>query len=285
MMAWGLMTWERRRSTILCYKGTSSPRVCQFAEVHLWIRHFHEVIAHEYRPGFIPFGADDTVLSVSIPIIKLVDSIPARALMAWDRRLLERTQHLTLLIIGLRGTYPVLQPDGAVRTDAAMRGISPQFRIGLTPLYKPHKEHVAAAVRVFGLKEAEQAEAPKEEPVELTPEDGDEEPEDELPVEEDPLVEETSFQPFSLSASLETLMNQRFLRVVQLRLEHDLGWAGAELLAWEAEKLQLKPVDVLKSMRRVGASVLSRPNRSTRFVDDAGHSTGRRPGGCALQQL
>ena len=135
------------------------------------ISHFNEVVAYEYRPGFIPFGADDTVLSVSTPIIKLVGDIPARALMAWDKRLLARTQHLTLLIIGLRGTYPVLQGDGTLPSDAAMRGILPQFRIGLTPLYKPHKEDVAAAVRVFGLKVSEQVEVPKEDTVELTDEE------------------------------------------------------------------------------------------------------------------
>ena len=215
---------------------------------------------------------------MSAPIIKLVGDIPARALMAWDRRLLASTQHLTLLIIGLRGTYPVLQPDGTVCADGGVRGIAPQFRIGLTPIYKPEKADVAAAVRVFGLKEAERAEAPKamDEPVELTPagEEEEEEEEEGMPVEEDRMVEETSFQPFSLSASLETLINQRFLRVVQLRLEHDLGWAGAELLAWEAEKLQQKPADVLKTMRKVGISVLSDCCCSSGPIDGAANPSG-----------
>lgn len=215
--------------------------------------HFNEVVAYEYRPGFIPFGADDYVLSVSIPIIKLVGNIPARAMMAWDRRLLARTQHITLLVIGLRGTYPVLQADGTVYRDATAHGISPQFRIGLTPIYKPQKEHVAAAVRVFGLKETEQVDAPKDGPDGV---DAEAESADWVPVEEDPQVEESSFQLFSLSASLETLMNQRFLRVVQLRLAHELGWAGAEMLAWEAENRQQKPTDVLKNMREVSAWVL-----------------------------
>ncbi|KZT66072.1 hypothetical protein DAEQUDRAFT_798566 [Daedalea quercina L-15889] len=219
--------------------------------------HFNEVVAYGYRPGFIPFGVDDFVLSVSIPIIKLAGDIPARALMAWDRRLLSRTQHLTLLLTGLRGTYPVLQADGSVRADAAVRGISPQFRIGLTPIYKPQKEHVAAVVRVFGLKAPADAEAdasPAKAPVDLAPSDEDEDEDEDVVLEADdadePQVEESSFQPFSLSASLETLLNQRFLRVVQLRLEHELGWAGAEVLAWEAEKLQMKPADVLKDMRK-----------------------------------
>ncbi|KAH9929262.1 uncharacterized protein B0H18DRAFT_1084285 [Fomitopsis serialis] len=210
--------------------------------------HFNEVVAYGYRPGFIPFGVDDFVLSVSIPIIRLARDIPARALMAWDRRLLSRTQHLTLLVTGLRGTYPVLQADGTVRSDAAMRGISPQFRIGLTPIYKPQKEHVAAVVRVFGLKEQPSDAPPAKELFDepLSDDEGD----IALPSDEEPAVEESTFQPFSLSASLETLLNQRFLRVVQLRLEHELGWAGAEILAWEAEKLQKKPVDILKSMRK-----------------------------------
>ncbi|EPS95732.1 hypothetical protein FOMPIDRAFT_1032740 [Fomitopsis schrenkii] len=240
----GFIDYDEHSDDGLGAQTTGKDRI----DYHLLQNHFNEVVAYEYRPGFIPFGADDYVLSVSIPIIKLVGDIPARALMAWDRRLLARTQHLTLLVTGLRDSYPVLQTDGTVRPDAATRGMSPQFRIGLTPIYKPQKEHVAAAVRVFGLKEAEQAEAPKDSPIDLTLED--EEWADAMPVEEEPQVEETSFQPFSLSASLETLMNQRFLRVVQLRLAHDLGWAGAELLAWEAEKQQQKPTDVLKNMRQ-----------------------------------
>ncbi|TFY60148.1 hypothetical protein EVJ58_g5335 [Rhodofomes roseus] len=213
--------------------------------------HFNEVVSYDYRPGFIPFGADDFVLSVSIPIIKLARDIPARALMAWDGRLLSRTQHLTLLVTGLRGTYPVLQTDGTVRPDAATRGISPQFRIGLTPIYKPQKEHVAAVVRVFGLKDQPSDVPPPEQDVQdemLSDDEGDHELLE--PTDDEPQVEESSFQPFSLSASLETLLNQRFLRVVQLRLEHELGWAGAEVLAWEAERVQKKPADILKSMRK-----------------------------------
>lgn len=173
--------------------------------------------------------------------------------MAWDTRLLSRTQHLTLLVTGLRGTYPVLEADGTVRSDAAMRGISPQFKIGLTPIYKPQKEHVAAVVRVFGLREPTDApESAADEPIGLNLLDEDDADFASENVDEEPQVEASSFQPFSLSASLETLLNQRFLRVVQLRLEYELGWAGAEVLTWEAEKLQQKPADILKSMKKVG---------------------------------
>ncbi|KAF9062809.1 hypothetical protein BDP27DRAFT_1427500 [Rhodocollybia butyracea] len=68
--------------------------------------HFLEIVAREYRPGLIRFGGDDFCISVSLSVVKLAESIPARALMAWDRRLLSKCQNLALLISDLRGVYP-----------------------------------------------------------------------------------------------------------------------------------------------------------------------------------
>ena len=51
----------------------------------LGLREFNEAVSYNYSPGFIPFGLDDFALSVSMPAKSLADTIPARALMAWDR--------------------------------------------------------------------------------------------------------------------------------------------------------------------------------------------------------
>ncbi|KAJ7739403.1 hypothetical protein B0H16DRAFT_1729501 [Mycena metata] len=55
---------------------------------------FLEVMLSSYRPGLIPFTsgtwdpAGDFAISVSAPTVRLVETIPAQALVAWDRRLL-----------------------------------------------------------------------------------------------------------------------------------------------------------------------------------------------------
>ncbi|KAL6306618.1 hypothetical protein BKA93DRAFT_773860 [Sparassis latifolia] len=222
-------------------------------------RDFNEAAACNYRPGFVPFGRDEFVLTMSLPVISLATDIPARALMAWDRRLLSRTQHLTLIVSGFRGVYPVLQKDGTIFLDALKRAVSLQFRIGLTATQKPSKEHVAEVVRNFGLKEDRAADATDTITLPVSP---DPELEDEdVEVEEtadasdqyledfsEPATETHGFQPFSLSSSLENLLNNYFLKVVQLRLKYELDWASAELLCWEAERSQQPEQVIMKSM-------------------------------------
>ncbi|KAH9934607.1 hypothetical protein B0H21DRAFT_759509 [Amylocystis lapponica] len=198
-------------------------------------RDFIETVACGYRPGFVSLGTDDFVLSTSLSIVALARDIPPRALMAWDRRLLARTQHLTLLVSGMRGTYPVLQEDGTLSADATARAVGLHFHVGLTAEYKPLKEHAAEAVRVFGLREERS-----------NPRPSPPEPEPEIDVKE----HWHGFQSFSLSDSLETLLNDYFLRVLRSRLRYGIGWAGAEVLCWEAERSQKMEHEIIESVAK-----------------------------------
>lgn len=215
---------------------------------------FLQTVACEYRPGIVRFGVDDFSLSVSIPVIKLADDIPARALMAWDRRLLSRTQHLTLLISGLRGTYPPLNAEGALTRDAAARGTALQFKVGLTRKYKPSKEHALEAKRTYGLVEEDPDEVgwTAAEEVVLTVDGGL--PMDNLVPEEEAEEEdedEGGLDSFSLSSSLEGLLDHSLVRVIQTRVKYGLGWAGAEILVAESERLQQTTDDVFSQNRKV----------------------------------
>lgn len=46
---------------------------------------------------------------------------------------------------------------------------------------------------------------------------------------------------FSLSETLESLFQERFLQLVQLRLRYNIGWAAAELLIDHSERAQQRP--------------------------------------------
>ena len=217
------------------------------------------MVAAGYRPGFIPFGVDDFSLSISIPVITLVNDIPARALMAWDRRLLSRTQNLTLLISGLRGTYPPLASNGTYSRDAIARGTHIQFKVGLSKKYKPGKEHAFEEKQKFGLvdeKKAQTGATPVNEPTVTIGMDGSRVV-DEAPQDEDEEIDDNDddddgrFDKFSLSNSLESLLDQSLLRVIQFRLKYGLGWAGAEALLAETERLQQTPDTVLGRFRKV----------------------------------
>lgn len=218
----------------------------------LGLREFNEAVSYNYSPGFIPFGLDDFALSVSMPAKSLADTIPARALMAWDKRLLSRPQHLTLLISGLRGVYPIVQPDATYSPAAHVHGAIPQFRVGLTTNYKPTPEDATETVRKYGLKEEYDAEPQETEPIEELPLDSYYDDYEDLdatppPVEEEKEEEpEIAFRSFSLSSSLESLLNSHFLRIVQFRLQYDLGWAGAETLRWQVELSQQPPGDIMR---------------------------------------
>lgn len=222
---------------------------------------FNEVVVAGYRPGIIRIATTDLVISVSIPVITLAQDIAPRALMAWDGRLLSKTKHLTLLISGIHNIYPILRSDGTLLGNSTKL----QFRVGLTSSYKPSKDYVAELVRNFGLKE-------KSEPLEpdtnfavfiYDEDDPDYDPyavppADPAPEEEE---EDTEDHPshfhFSLSTSLEPLLQDRFLGAVQLRLKYGIGWAGAELLLGESVKRQMKPEDLVENMSQVGDDELS----------------------------
>ncbi|KAI8977714.1 hypothetical protein BD414DRAFT_516981 [Trametes punicea] len=219
-------------------------------------RDFNEIAAHGYHPGFIRFGVDDFALSVSLPAKSLADIISPRALIAWDRFLLAGPQHFTLLISGFRGVYPMVEPRGTLSRIATARNAAPQFRVGLTPDYKPKKEDVAEALRRFGLQKEGAAafETKDEEDIQDTKLSGDSEDllsdaseaesEGKHSIEGD--VAPQTFRPFSLSSSLESLLNGYFVQILQLRIQHDLGWAGAEFLCWEIETSQNPPEQILR---------------------------------------
>ncbi|OJT05220.1 hypothetical protein TRAPUB_3985 [Trametes pubescens] len=116
-------------------------------------REFNEIVAHGYHPGFIRLGVDGFALSVALPAKSLADMISPRALVAWDKRLLSGSHYLTLLISGLRGVHPAVEPDGTLTRVVVARSAAPHFRVGLTPNYKPSNEDTAERLRKYGLKE------------------------------------------------------------------------------------------------------------------------------------
>jgi ubiquitin-conjugating enzyme E2 Q len=189
--------------------------------------------------------------------------------MAWDRRLLSCSQHLTLLISGFHGLYPVLENDVSYTSSAQRLAVSLGFKVGLSQRYKPGTEQALETVRKHGLitHEAEdevrmQANlAALQQRYERSDLDEDElMPAEAAPVEEEVVnVDEGRFDGFSLSSSLESLMDQSFLKIVQLRRRFGLGWAGAELLHSEIEISQRLDEDVLKMKHDVSLNSVEVP--------------------------
>jgi len=187
--------------------------------------------------------------------------------MAWDRRLLSCSQHLTLLISGFHGLYPVLENDVTYTSGAQRFGVNLTFKVGLTERYKPGTEHVQEVVRKHGLI-TQDAEDELRLQAELAAQkakiyDYDEDYDEDEPMTE-PVVEEEEeipsdpdrFDSFSLSSSLESLMDQSFLKIVRLRRKFNLGWAGAELLNAEIEKSQQAEEIVLSQKSHVRTRTL-----------------------------
>jgi ubiquitin-conjugating enzyme E2 Q len=194
-------------------------------------------------------GEDRFLISVSLPVVQLARRIPLRVLSAWDKRLLARTQHLTLLISGLGREYPILGADGEYRMEAKNAGVDLSFNVGLCQRYKPSKDHATELVRKHGLRTVE-------EPIQQPPEalNGDDSDEDDLREEQTPIPEseEGNFghlERFALSTSLESVLQNHFLPVLRLRLKYHLGWAGAEALLADVETLQQSP-DALFTYRQ-----------------------------------
>ncbi|KAF7436633.1 hypothetical protein PC9H_003466 [Pleurotus ostreatus] len=192
------------------------------ARIH---KDFTETVAAGYRPGFTRFLGGDYCISISLPIVSLTEMIPPRALMAWDRRILSRRQHLTLLMSGFHGHYPPLAADGRYYTEATNSGTSIAFRVGLSSTYKASAKEAKEAFRTFGLVSNDIRESTTTEPNEEAKDDG-------------------RFETFSLSTPLDTLMNTYFLKIIQLRRKFGLGWSAAEFLCSLVEQKQLSPEDV-----------------------------------------
>lgn len=206
------------------------------------------MIAHEYRPGLIRMGEDRFLISVSLPIVQLARRIPLRVLSAWDKRLLVRTQNLTLLISGLGREYPILESDGEYRREAKNAGLDLSFNVGLCQRYKPSKDQASELVRKHGLQALE-------EPLQQLPELLSTDDEDDYDIQQEriptPEPEEADLgrlERFGLSTSLESVLQNFFLPVLRLRLKYHLGWAGAETLLADVETLQ-QSSDVLFAYR------------------------------------
>lgn len=158
--------------------------------------------------------------------------------------------------------YPALGDDGTL-IDAVNKL---QFRIGLTPWCKPNKDYVSELIRTFRLKEtyAVSLPPPSFDSPSYYPDDDDSDfgttssdNEDEEADDEHP-----SRFHFSLSTSLEPLVEDRLLAAVQLRLKYKIGWAGAELLLAESARQQMKPEDLYEVMHQVAVVLSPRVGRS-----------------------
>jgi ubiquitin-conjugating enzyme E2 Q len=208
---------------------------------------FNEIVACDYRPGLVRIGLDELVLSVSKPTFKLAETIPPQALMAWDRKLLSSVKNLTLVISGIRGVYPVLLADGTL--NPRLRGLT--FRLGLTTGYKPDSALALQLARSFasdgivrerkGPESTHSDESDNENSEEGSSDIHEEKHEEEK--HEDEKEHKDSFS-FSLTSSLDALMNDQFLILLQIRLRYGCGWAAAEALLSEVNQSQSKMEDV-----------------------------------------
>jgi len=207
------------------------------------------VLAHDYRPGLIRLGEDRFLIAVSLPIVQLARRIPLRVLSAWDKRLLARTQHLTLLISGLGREYPIFDSDGEYRREAKNAGVDLSFKVGLCQRYKPSKDHALELVRKHGLQTIEEPIQPPPEVLDVDDESlEDNIQEERLTTPEPEEADPSHLERFSLSTSLESVLQNLFLPVLRLRLKYQLGWAGAETLLADVETLQQSP-DILFAYR------------------------------------
>ncbi|KAJ6535050.1 hypothetical protein B0H19DRAFT_963825, partial [Mycena capillaripes] len=228
--------------------GASSAQAKVLARLQ---RDFLEIVSSEYKPGLIPFsvhgnakdGFDvtkgDFALSISLPTVSLTSSVPAQALVAWDRRLLNSptARHLVLLISGFStgasfgstSVYPALTPAGTyARPSTQLR-----FQVGVCKRYKPGREAAVEAGRTFGLvgrdaedevrEERERRERERE--ASLFGGEGEKQPEE---VEDEGA--DDRFERFALSSALEALMDAQLVKLIALRRSYGVGWAGAEAM-------------------------------------------------------
>ncbi|KAJ7458741.1 hypothetical protein B0H11DRAFT_2286534 [Mycena galericulata] len=263
-------------------------------------RDFLEIVSSSYRPGLIPLSAThsttpgawaattDFCLSVSLPTVALTHTIPAQALVAWDRRLLAspRARHLVLLISGFAGAYPPLTPQGVyvgavggggggAGPGAGAGGRELRFRVGVCGRYKPARSAALEAGRTFGLlgKDAEdevreareRAAKEREERAAAWGEGG---------LDEDGYAEEEGapsgfgfgfgeegedadggeeeegrFERFSLSNAMEALLDAQLVKLIWIRRTYGVGWAGAEVLLAAVEREQRPYKDVWASAK------------------------------------
>ncbi|CAK5263224.1 unnamed protein product [Mycena citricolor] len=234
---------------------------------------FLEVVSSGYRPGLIPFAAlssvsggfnhtSDFAISVSIPTVNLTRIIPAQALVAWDRRLLgaPKARHLVLLISGFGAAYPAIAKNG----EPAQKTTQLRFQLGICNRYKPSREHAVEANRTFGLlgKDAEDElrearEAALRAREAALYDDPDAYIEDDSafldpgPEEEPDDDDDGRFERFSLSSSLESLLDAQFVKLIAIRRKYGVGWGGAEMMFGYVEREQRSLDDVWKTYRKL----------------------------------
>jgi ubiquitin-conjugating enzyme E2 Q len=217
---------------------------------------FTELVAAGYRPGATRIGVNEIIVSISLSAFRLAESVPPRALVAWDPRLLSTSQHLTLVILGIHNQYPVLAEDGTLSQDAKSRGTNKlTFKVGLTSGYKPDKDQLAELSRAYALQVSQPHEPTAEQAEELSCL-FDEEPENTLPdmLANEPSTSDKSFH-FGLSTSLEALFNDRFLDLLRLRIKYSIGWAAAETILSKMHRLQRAPEDIIQDFGLVSLDV------------------------------
>ena len=97
-----------------------------------------------------------------MPVISLASKIEPRALMAWDPRLLSKTQYFTMIISGMQQHYPFIQSNGAIVESLATRGMKNlQFHVGLTSDNKPSEDLLQKLLRNFAsFEDADEQVAP-----------------------------------------------------------------------------------------------------------------------------
>ena len=136
--------------------------------------------------------------------------------------------------------YPFIQSNGAIVESLATRGMKNlQFHVGLTPDNKPSEDLLQKLLRNFAsFEDADEQVAPTKNDV--NDDFGD------FGFGYDFVTEETDQKPnnefsFALSTSLESLLCDRFLEILRLRLRYTLGWATAETLVSCANQTQIPP--------------------------------------------
>lgn len=173
-----------------------------------------------------------------------------------------------------------MDSQGRILPEAASLGANLNFQVGLTKGYKPSVEQAMAAGRTFGLivDDAEdefEKQRQKEMQEALWNEMNSDDPDFLAEYEEQLLQQEGQtkvgqdwgeepvgddgddegrLDKFSLSSSLESLMDGAFVKVLGLRREFGLGWAGAEVVLHEMEKMQVKAEAIIHNGSAVRAS-------------------------------
>ncbi|KAG6331639.1 hypothetical protein ID866_7452 [Astraeus odoratus] len=126
-------------------------------------------------------------------------------------------------------------------SEATNIGTIFRFKVGLSQYHKLSKQSAIAAFRNFDLKDKRKINSG------LSGTDNKQYTEKEA--ESSPDVCELTRT--SLSNSLESLLDKRLLRLIQLRRKFSLGWAAAEELLWASEAAQDDPVNVLHRKKKV----------------------------------